>query len=49
MNISGFSFVRNGIKLGYPVTESIRSILPLCDEFIISVGKSDDDTLEQIK
>lgn len=49
MKISGFSFVRNGIQLGYPVTESILSILPICDEFIISVGKSDDDTLEQIK
>jgi len=49
MKISGFSFVRNGIKLGYPVTESIESILPICDEFVVSVGKSDDDTLEQIQ
>lgn len=49
MKISGFSFVRNGIKLGYPVTESIKSILPICDEFVISVGQSEDDTLEQIK
>ena len=49
MQVSGFSFVRNGIKLGYPVTEAIRSILAICDEFIIAVGKSDDDTLEQIK
>ena len=48
MRISGFSFVRNGIKLGYPVKESILSILPVCDEFIISVGKSEDDTAEQI-
>jgi hypothetical protein len=39
--ISGFSFVRNGDKLGYPVAESIRSILPICDEFIIAVGKGD--------
>lgn len=49
MKISGFSFVRNGIKLGYPVTESIKSILPICDEFVISVGQSEDDTLEQIQ
>ena len=49
MQVSGFSFVRNGIKLGYPVTEAIRSILPICDEFIIAIGKSEDDTLEQIK
>ena len=49
MKISGFSFVRNGIRLGYPVTESIKSILPICDEFVVSVGESEDDTLEQIK
>jgi glycosyltransferase involved in cell wall biosynthesis len=49
MTISGFSFVRNGIQLAYPVIESIRSILPVCDEFIISVGKGEDNTLEQIQ
>ena len=27
----------------------ILSVLPICDEFIVAVGKSDDDTLEQIK
>jgi glycosyltransferase involved in cell wall biosynthesis len=48
MRISGFSFVRNGIKLGYPVKESILSILPLCDEFFIAVGRGEDDTAEQI-
>lgn len=51
MKISGFSFVRNGIKLYYPVVESIRSILPICDEFVIAVGKGDEDdnTREQIE
>ena len=50
MKISGFSFVRNGIKLYYPVVESILSILPICDEFVIAIGKSDpdDDTKERI-
>jgi len=43
MKISGFSFVRNGVKLYYPVVESIRSILPICDEFVIAIGKGDDD------
>ncbi len=43
MKISGFSFARNTVKLYYPLEESIRSILPLCDEFIIAVGKGDDD------
>lgn len=45
MKISGFSFVRNGIKLYYPVVESIISILPICAEFVIAVGKGDDDDL----
>lgn len=43
MKISGFSFVRNGIKLYYPIVEAIQSILPICDEFIVTVGKGDDD------
>jgi len=45
MKISGFSFVRNGIKLYYPVVESITSILPIVDEFVIAIGEGDaDDT-----
>jgi hypothetical protein len=44
MKISGFTFVRNAIKYDYPVVESILSVLPLCDEFIIAVGNSEDDT-----
>ena len=42
MKISGFSFVRNGISLYYPVVESIKSILSIVDEFIIAVGESSD-------
>ena len=49
MKVSGFSFVRNAIKYDYPVVASIKSILPLCDEFVIAVGKSEDNTLELIK
>lgn len=44
MKISGFTFLRNGRKFGYPFLESIRSALPLCDEFVISLGPCDDDT-----
>jgi glycosyltransferase involved in cell wall biosynthesis len=43
MKISGFSFVRNGIKLYYPVVESVKSMLPIVDEFIIVIGQGDDD------
>ena len=49
MFISGFTFARNTHKLCYPYVESIRSILPICDEFIIAVGDSADDTLNVIK
>lgn len=48
MKISGFTFLKNGNILGYPFKESILSILPLVDEFIVNVGESEDDTLEQI-
>jgi hypothetical protein len=49
MKISGFSFCRNAAKLYYPVAESIRSVLPICDEFIVAVGKGDpDDTTREV-
>lgn len=49
MTISGFSFVRDAIRLDYPIVESITSILPICDEFWVAVGKSTDGTLEAIQ
>jgi hypothetical protein len=49
MKVSCFSFLRDGVHLGYPFVESIRSALPICDEFVIAVGKSRDDTLEQLR
>jgi hypothetical protein len=49
MKISGFTFVRNAVKFDYPVVEAITSILPLCDEFIVCLGNSDDDTESLIK
>jgi len=45
LKISGFSFVRNGAKLYYPTVEAIQSILPICDEFVIAVGKGDEDDI----
>jgi len=47
--LSGFSFVRNALRYDYPVLESLRSLLPLCDEVVIAVGDSDDGTLEAIR
>ena len=45
MKISAFTFIRNGQILGYPFLQSIESILPIVDEFVINVGESEDDTL----
>jgi len=48
MKVSGFTFIRNAAKYGYPVREAILSILPLCDEFIVLVGNSEDSTLSLV-
>ena len=44
MKVTGFTFIRNAIKFDYPVVEAITSILPLCDNFVVAVGKSEDNT-----
>jgi hypothetical protein len=49
MKVSAFTFIKNGQILGYPFLQSIQSIIPIVDEFIINVGKSDDNTLELVK
>jgi glycosyltransferase involved in cell wall biosynthesis len=49
MKVSAFTFIKNGQILGYPFIKSIKSILPIVDEFIVNVGESEDDTLSLIK
>lgn len=49
MKVSGFSFIRDGVRLGYPFEESIRSALPVCDEFVVAVGRGSDDTLQRLQ
>ena len=49
MKVSGFTIVRNAIKYDYPIIEAITSILPICDEVVVAVGNSDDDTLGLIR
>lgn len=49
MKVSGFSFIKNAQIYDYPIVEAIRSILPICDEVVVAVGKSDDDTLALIR
>lgn len=48
-SISGFTFIRNGLNLGFPFEASIRSLLPLVDEFVIAVGQGSDQTLERVR
>jgi hypothetical protein len=49
MKVAGFTFIRNAVKNDYPVVEAITSILPVCDEFIVALGNSEDETAELIK
>jgi len=48
MRIVGFTFIKNALKYDYPIVEAIRSILPICDEVVVAVGKSEDDTLKLV-
>ncbi len=46
--ISGFTIVRNAVTLDYPIVPAIRSILELCDEVVVNVGQSDDETRDVV-
>jgi len=49
VKVSGFTIVRNAVKLDFPVEASIRSILPVCDEVVVNVGRSEDETLDLVR
>ncbi len=48
MYITGFTYVRNGIRFGFPFLATIKSLLPLVEELVVVVGDSDDGTREAI-
>jgi len=48
LKVSGFSFIRNAIRFDYPIREALLSVLPLVDELVVAVGKSDDGTLDLV-
>lgn len=50
MKISGFTMGKNVSKLYYPMKQAIESILPICHEFVVALGDSDEDdtTREEI-
>ncbi len=46
--LSGFTIVRNAVRLDYPIVPAIRSILDICDEVVVNVGRSDDETRDLV-
>jgi hypothetical protein len=49
MRVSGFTFVRDAVRLGYPILPAVRSILPLVDELVVNVGASPDGTIDLVR
>lgn len=47
--LSAFTIVRDVSAHEYPVEASVRSALPLVEEFVINVGASRDDTRERMR
>lgn len=44
--LSGLTLSRNCIKFDYPIVECVRSMLPCCDEVVVSDAGSTDGTLD---
>lgn len=49
MRVCGFTILRDGVRLGYPFVESLRSALPLVDECVVLVGDCTDDTRTRLE
>merc|ERR1712096_127749 len=46
---SGFTFLKNAENLYFPYIQSIKSIITICNEFVIALGKSKDLSMIKIK
>src|SRR2546427_1278185 len=46
--LSGFTLVRNAVKLDFPIVPAIESVLEVCDEVVVNVGKSEDETRDLV-
>lgn len=46
MKISSYICASNAVKLDYCLRESAISLIPVCDELVLSIGPSDDGTRE---
>jgi hypothetical protein len=49
MKVCGFTFIRNAEKFDFPFIEAIKSVLPVCDKFVVAVGESEDNTRQIIQ
>ncbi len=49
MTISAFTFVRDAEARGYPIQASIRSLLPIVDEYVVALGPCSDNTEQLIR
>jgi len=44
IQVSGFTFLANAVRAGYPFRESLKSLLPLVDEMVVVLAPSEDET-----
>lgn len=49
MKISGYVCARNAVLLDYSLMEAVRSLIPVCDEVVVSDGESEDSTVDLVK
>lgn len=49
MKVCGFTFIRNAEKYDFPVVEAIKSVISVCDHFVVAVGNSEDNTRNLIE
>jgi hypothetical protein len=49
MKVCGFTFIKNAEKFDFPIVEAITSVLPICDHFVVALGKSEDGTRKIIE
>ena len=46
--LSGFSIAKNAGIFDYPIETALNSVLPICNEIVVNVGRSEDDTLQRV-
>lgn len=46
--LSGFTLVRNAVRLDFPIVPAVLSVLEVCDEVVVNVGRSEDGTRDVV-